>query len=196
MDTKDEALQAELIMSGGPSAGAAVLSADPPVKTERAPRRRTDAPSRIERQIDALMGLVALLGAIGIAGVIWWWGAGFTVDFLAMQSAGLKAAGWPVWIVPVVVTGIELKYWRALSNPFSPAGALVGAVLIFDIGSSFAGFIEWTAGRTLPLFTGISFPESGVKLWVLGVSAGVIFAFAPERIVRWALAELVALRKK
>jgi hypothetical protein len=190
-------LQSQLIL-GTSGAGAGAAAATLPTEQPKAERvqRRTTSPSRIEKQIDKGMNALAYLGIIGIAGLLWWWGAGFTVSFLSGLTSSIKTWGWPAWGIPVFVTMIELKLWRHMTNPFSPAGAAVGVVLLFDIGTSFAGFIAWAAGRTLPLFTGITFPSAGWPLWIIGIGLGVVFAFLPERLARWALAEFVALRKK
>jgi hypothetical protein len=194
---EEKDLQSQLILGtsgAGAGAAAATLPAESP-KPERV-QRRTAPASRLEKQIDKAMNALAYLGIIGIAVLLWWWGAGFTVNFLAGLSTSIKTWGWPAWGIPVLVTMIELKLWRHMTNPLSPAGAAVLVVLLFDIGTSFAGFTQWAAGRTLPLFTGITFPSAGWPLWIVGIGLGVVFAFLPERLSRWALAELAALRKK
>jgi hypothetical protein len=193
MDTKEaEALQAELIM-GGASSGAAILQADPPARAERTPRRRIASPATTNNSVDLAMTVFAYLGVLAIAAVLWYWGARFTLTFLSGLAPAILALGLLAWLIPAVITAVELKLWPHVTSPIARWVVFLG-ILLFDLGSSFAGFTTWAAGRTIPLFTGITFPTTGWGLWLPGVGLGMLFAFGPERLTRYAIGELNALR--
>jgi hypothetical protein len=98
------------------------------------------------------------------------------------------------WLIPAIVTAVELKLWPQASSVLIRWAVFLG-VLTFDVGSSFAGFTSWAGGRTIPLFTGFTFPSTGWGVWLPGILLGLLFAFGPERLVRYAVGELNALRK-
>lgn len=190
MDTKDQSLQSDLIMSGiaGPAAAALPVESPPP-KTQRPKRRATP---KIEGRIDLVMTVIAYLGVLGIAGGLWYVGARFTLVFLNTLAPGLATVGIIAWAIPVIITAIELTLWPH-SRTSSILWAVFLVVLTFDIGTSFAGFTQWAGGRTVPLFTGIMVPSGGWQLWALGIGCGLLFAFGPERLTRVAIGELKAI---
>ena len=175
MDTKDQSLQSDLIMSGiaGPAAAALPVESPSP-KTQRPKRRATP---KIEGRIDLVMTVIAYLGVLGIAGGLWYVGARFTLVFLNTLAPGLATVGIIAWAIPVIITAIELTLWPH-SRTSSILWAVFLVVLTFDIGTSFAGFTQWGGGW---------------QLWALGIGCGLLFAFGPERLTRVAIGELKAI---
>jgi hypothetical protein len=137
---------------------------------------------------------MAYVASLAIAGGLWAAGAFFTLVFLRGAGVPLAPAQLVAWLVPAFVSAVELKLWPARGR--SPIRALVWlGVVTFDVGASFAGLVQWGAGRRINLFTGFTLPTTGAALWVFALGAGLVFAFAPEKIGKWAGRELRALLK-
>lgn len=191
METKDETLQ-RLILDPVPAAtpagpAAIVVEAPPKPAKPRAPRRA--APAIPDGLVDLVVLAIALVGVLIVAGVLWWIGASFTLAFLHGQTASLSRLGLGQWAIPVIITAVELALWPRLSSAVA-RWVIWLAFLAFDLGTSSAGFTDWGAGRTVPLFGGITFPAGGWWLWVQGLAIGMLLAFGPERMARYALGEL------
>ena len=190
----DQALLESLMASSSQPAMVTATStaAAPPIETQQraTPKPRTK-PSIYDQTLEAM----AYIASLAIAAGLWLAGAFFTLVFL--QHANVPYIAPTVlaaWLVPAFISAIELKLWPARGR--SPYRAIIWLlVLAFDIGTSFAGLIEWGAGRQIDLFTGITLPSSGTGLWIFASGLGLTFAFAPERIGRWAIRELRTLLK-
>jgi hypothetical protein len=198
METKDQSLQTELILgtaTPSPSATAtATLPTDIRPKVVR-PKRRVVSPASYEGPIDTALTMLAYAGVLGIAGILWYFGAGFTLTFLTTLAPRIGTMGAFAWLIPAIITAVELKLWPHASSVLTRWAVFLG-VLAFDVGTSFAGFTSWAGGRTIPLFTGITFPTQGWPLWVTGAALGLLFAFGPERLTRYAISEIKALRAR
>lgn len=172
-----------------------VTPSAPAVTIERVERTES-APPRVSKKMAAAAGLydrigitLALLGSLAIATGLWWVGAYFTLRFLAGAGLKMAATDMAAWLIPATITAIEL--WL-LSRIRSNWQALVVflAVLAFDLGTSWGGFVEWGAGRHIGLFAGFTIPTEGRTLHLIAIILGLIWAFLPEKIARWAVAEL------
>ena len=169
--------------------------ASPAIRGERLdgpPRKRSASPAPLSAAYERLGRSVALLGALAVALGLWIAGAFFTLQFLARMGVPLTGLGSLQWLIPVAISAAELFFWpqrgsRALQ------GLMFLAVLTFDVGTTYAGIVELGAGRVIPLFAGIHLPAGGVGLAGLGVGCGLLFAFGPEKIGRWAVADLCTL---
>lgn len=157
------------------------------------PRRQRQ--TRQARQVSQEPGLydrvgqtAALIMALIMAFGLWFVGARFTLEFLASMGIVLASIGIAKWLIPLLVSAAELWLW--------PQGlgwqrwCIWSVVLIFDVGSSWAGFVVWASGRYVPLFQGFTLPTGGVWLHGIALALGLAFAFLPERLGRWAIGEL------
>lgn len=203
MRRRDKELQADLIL--GSAVAASSPSSTPPIDVQPAEAPVIPARPRQQRaqarakaagnSIDIALTATAYIGVILLAGLIWYLGAFYTLLFVQSIVPSVERLHLWKWSIPLIVTAIELKMW-----PKPGTAKLLWAVfvsfLIFDVGSSYSGFTGWAAGRTIPLFEGFTFPESGSALTITGIILGMVFAFAPERMVRAAAAELMTLWKQ
>lgn len=180
--------QPQPAMAAAAPAGAAA-AVDPPAQ-QRASSKPRSKPGIYDQTLEAM----AYVASLAIAGGLWAAGAFFTLIFLQGAGAPVAPAHAVAWLVPAFVSAVELKLWPARGR--SPIRALVWlGVVVFDVGASFAGLVEWGAGRRINLFTGIILPSSGAALWAFALGAGLVFAFAPEKIGKWAIRELRGLLK-
>jgi hypothetical protein len=185
VDPQDAALLADLI-------GEQPVDAVPKQTTQTTTRRIR--PSSQPSIYVKTQTSIALSFALAVAGLLWLAGAFFTLQ--ALEKFGVKLAGIGIWqwFIPIAITASELALWPRRSSARLQFVFFL-SVLLFDVGTSFAGLIQWGAGRTVPLFEGITLPSSG---WGLRIVAGIIaliFAFGPERLARWAGPELWQLWK-
>ena len=178
-----------------PAPNDVIVTPAPTIPMERAERAEA-TPSRTSKKLTAAAGLydragvtLALLGSLAIAAGLWWVGAYFTLRFLA--SAGLKMAGTDAaaWLIPMTITAIELWLLSRIRTNWQ-ALVIFLTVLAFDIGTSWGGFVAWGAGRHVSLFAGFTIPTDGRTLHLVAIVLGLIWAFLPEKIARWAVAEL------
>jgi hypothetical protein len=161
--------------------------------TQAQPRIITKPRSRAT-VYDQTLEAMAYVASLGIALALWTAGAFFTLVFL--EGAGVPVAPTQIfaWLIPAFVSAVELKLWPARGR--SPIRGLIWfSVLAFDVGTSFAGLVQWGAGRRINLFTGITLPSTGTTLWLFALGLGLLFAFAPERIGKFAVRELRTLLK-
>lgn len=186
VDPQDAALLADLI-----GEQPADLQHKPSTQTTTTKRTRPTPQPNIYTKVQTS---IALSFALLIAALLWIAGAFFTLQ--ALEQFGIKLAGIGIWqwFIPLAITASELALWPRRSSARLQFVFFI-SVLLFDIGTSFAGLIEWGAGRTFPLFEGITFPESGWRLRIIALVIALIFAFGPERLARWAGPELWQLWK-
>jgi hypothetical protein len=164
----------------------------PPAADKPTPKSERKAKRTINDLYQRLWESLAYIGSVFIAGGMWYIGASFTLQFLAglgIQTAGL---GFAAWLIPAVITAVELTLWPRLDKGWQRSLVFL-TILAFDVGSTFAGIMGVGAGQTYNLFTGIKLPQSGIALWIIAGGAGLIFAFLPEKIGRWAVKELHGL---
>lgn len=182
------ATPAQPAMATAAPAGAA---AAPAIEAQqRASSKPRSKPGIYDQTLEAM----AYVASLAIAGGLWAAGAFFTLVFLQGAGVPVSPAMALAWLAPAFISAVELKLWPARGR--SPIRALVWlGVVVFDVGASFAGLVEWGAGRRINLFTGITLPSAGAALWAFALGAGLVFAFAPEKIGKWAIRELRALLK-
>lgn len=171
-------------------------TAEAPVSVypERTKVKRRVSASQVKDAYERVGTTIALLGA-GMVGIgLWGAGAYFTLQFLSHQVPTLAGMGVWAWVIPIVITAAELFLWPRWGGRMMQLVFFLG-VLAFDVGSTYSGFVDIAAGRSIALFRGISIPQSGWVLDVLGVVAGLVCAFGPERIARWVMSDLIAIWK-
>lgn len=200
MRRRDKELQADLILGSAvatPTPSPLIeQTADIAVAPPRPRQQRAQARAKAAgNSIDLALTATAYIGVILLAGLLWYLGAFYTLLFVQSVIPSVERLQLWKWSIPLIVTAIELKMW-----PKPGTAKLLWAVfvsfLIFDVGSSYSGFTGWAAGRTIPLFEGFTFPESGPALTITGIVLGMVFAFAPERMIRAAAHELMILWKQ
>lgn len=157
------------------------------------PERTTTQPKTERKQKTSLYDKVGRTGAysgvIAIGALLWYVGAFYTLA--ALRSFGLNTASLLWWIVPVMITMIEL--W--LMPKKAQNGLLLAAfgfVLLLDVGTSWQGLTSF-AGKTLPLFGGVTLPVGGAALHITAAIIALVLAFLPEKIARAGFTELKKL---
>ena len=180
---QNDQLIADLINAPAPPAAAAE---PPPVVAIRTERR---APSLSKSLYDRAGMTLALALTLAIAAGLWAAGAFFTLSFFNSTGLRLDPRNVAAWLLPVAITAGELWLWPKVGQRWQ-AVLIFFAVLAFDVGTSWAGAVQWGAGRYIPLFAGFTLAQGGWPLHVLAVAAGLAFAFLPEKLARYGLAEL------
>ena len=156
--------------------------------------RATTKPRSKPGIYDQILEGMAYIASLAIGLALWVAGAFFTLVFLEGAGVPVAPAQALAWLIPAFVSAVELKLWPARGR--SPIRGLIWlGVLAFDVGTSFAGLVEWAGGRHINLFTGFTLPTTGTTLWLLALILGLLFAFAPERIGKFAVRELRTLLK-
>jgi hypothetical protein len=185
----DKELLADLLTTP-PTPAISVVKPAPaePPKEPRSHQPRTNKKSTYNKCMDSL----AYAGAVFIACMLWFFGASFTLEFLRWAGVNIAKLHYAQWLIPATITACELQLWPRASATWHKWAVWL-SVLAFDVGTSFAGAVQWGAGKTIPLFIGVTVPNSGTILWALALGAGLIFAFIPEKIARWAVKELVGV---
>lgn len=158
----------------------------PPPATVRTERRTSSTNKGL---YDRAGMTLALLLSLAIAAGLWAGGAFFTLSFFRSIGVHLDPRNVAAWLLPLAITAGELWLWPKVGQRWQ-AVLIFFVVLAFDVGTSWAGAVQWGAGRYIPLFTGITLAQGGWPLHVLALTAGLSFAFLPEKLTRYALAEL------
>lgn len=139
---------------------------------------------------------IAFGGAAVVGALIWYFGGLFTLDYLADtfdEIAAFVAAApwWQSWSIPVAVSAMELFLWpRRERRPhvFLIRLSLWLFILAFDILTTHRGVLPVISRQELPL------PLSAEqRLWLnhsISLVLGAAFAYLPEKIARWVLADL------
>lgn len=161
------------------------------VAAPSAPKMRTHTRTnaRIQQTYNQLGRSLALVLSCTIAIGLWLAGAYFTLTFLQGVGFTVMGAGIVVWLIPLAITAVELWLWPKTDTHWQEILMFL-TILAVDLGTSWRGFVEWGAGREIPLFTGFVIPIAGWYLHGIALVIGMILAFAPEKIGRWALSEL------
>ena len=134
-----------------------------------------------------------------MAGLIWYFSGIFTLDYLRdmfPQLAPVMAESpwWQVWLIPLSISAMELFLWphreRRLGI-FSIRLILWGAMLAFDVLTTYRGILPIVRQQDLPFVLVADWRwwlDHGTSLLI-----GAVFAYLPERTIRWVLADLWAL---
>ncbi len=155
----------------------------PAIRTER-------RPTAIGKGLYDRVGMtLALLLSLAIGAGLWLGGAFFTLSFFQSTGLQLDPRNVAAWLLPLAITAGELWLWPKAGQRWQAVLIFI-AVLAFDVGTSWAGAVAWGSGRYIPLFAGFTLAQSGWPLHVLALTSGLAFAFLPEKIARYALAEL------
>lgn len=182
---QNDQLLASLI-SAAPASPAAPVSIAPPAHQARPERR---GPSIGKGLYDRAGMTLALLLTLAIGAGLWAGGAFFTLSFFTSIGMQLDPRNAAAWLLPLAITASELWLWPRANQRWQ-AVLIFFAVLAFDVGTSWAGAVQWGSGRHIPLFAGFTLAQGGWPLHVLALTAGLSFAFLPEKLARYGLAEL------
>lgn len=128
-----------------------------------------------------------LAGLIAIA--LWAIGAHFTNIGLTAVFPFLRGLGAAIWIIPLGISMVEMRFFQR-SGLHTLIFTIVSAV---DVLTTVYGSLEWAAGRTFRIGAGVTMPESGPVLVIPITALSFALTFGPERILSWALANLVGL---
>ncbi len=189
MKEQQQAFLQDLLATPAP-AQAVATTASTVVTPERSTTRQTQ---RSKTSVyDQILESLAYIASFIIAAGLWIAGAFFTLVFLQGTGLPINGLSWGQWSIPLLVSAVELKLWPQRGR--GPQRLLVWfVVLAFDIGTSWAGLVSWGAGRHINLFSGITLPSGGAGLAIFALVLGLLFAFAPEKLGKWAVRELRAL---
>lgn len=188
-EAKPTPAAAAVVPSDLPSAAVSTIPAAPAQTSQTTTKPRSKRQANL---YDKLGQTIALVFAIALAVGIWLIGAKFTLEFLTLMGVNLVPLAMGAWLIPLAISAGELWLWPQGSSVWQ-RWAVWAAVLLFDVGSSWAGFTEWAGGRFIPLFAGFTLPSGGFALHGLALVLGLGFAFLPEKIGRWAVSELRGL---
>jgi hypothetical protein len=190
----DQAYLAQLFANPAPAAATASgdrSATEQTIRSERTTERKTSKHHDIYQQS---LESLAYIGSLLIAAGLWAAGAYFTLRFIETLGVDFMSLGVFAWAIPAIISAIELSLWPRAGRGWQRV-LVFSLVLAFDVGSSFAGVVSVGAGKTFALFNGVTLPKSGAGLWVIAIGAGLVFAFIPEKIGRWAVRELRAVWK-
>lgn len=178
-------------------------------------RTKRAAPIRMPFDVQKI-GSIAFV--VVVAGLVWWLDGFFTLQFVNGKSNWLQAMIATFhWLLPWSVTVGTLYLWPSkrkrevvarlkdawmndqLETSYQKyararKGMIIGIIfwlglLVFNIGTSTTGVVNWGAGRTIGLFGGFTLPTDGTTLRILAACIGALGAFAPEQLMKWAEAE-------
>lgn len=164
-----------------------------PVQPERTQPERTqerpqERPKRTRTSAYDKAGLsIAYVFSCCLSLLLWFAGAYFTIA--ALNAFGLHATGAAWWLLPVGITAIELWLMPRAGTRWQAVAFFV-VVLIIDILSSWYGVLDTMGGRFVPLGAGFTIPKTGAALHIGAIMVSLIFAFMPEKLARWSIAEL------
>lgn len=175
-----------------PSLPAAAAPAGRVTTTERAAPRPRARPAARSGVYDRALQTIAHLGAIAGAGLLWWIGAQFTLQFLISLGVNLTPLGLGQWLIPLTITGIELSFWPK-EGANRNLVALFMIVAGLDLITSCLGLIDLIVGRNIPRL-GITIQEN-VVVWAAAFVVAAACAFWPEKLARAGWVELRTLWK-
>lgn len=171
-----------------PAAWAPPVRETPQKQTSRQPR---PAPAMLGDLYSRLGRSMALCGFLALSSLLWYAGAFFTLSFLEHWYS-VSRLGLFQWLIPMAITTIEVFLWPRWSGfPAQWLGFL--SVLLFDVGTTVSGLMPLIAGRAVDLFGGFSLPVAGLSLYTLSIAGGLLLAYGPEKLGKWALSELYSL---
>jgi hypothetical protein len=138
---------------------------------------------------DKLGQTVAFAFGLTVSIALWAAGAYFTLRALdAVGVSGATSLVW--WLLPLGITGAEIWLMPRSSSRWQTV-ALFGLVLAVDVASSWYGVIDVLGGRSMPLGPGFTVPTTGTAVHVFAVVSALALAFLPEKLGKYAGAELL-----
>ena len=176
-----------------PLQGTAAID-QPPITLPEPPT--TTLPSKSSRPKTLRPGWYDQLGITGaytatlaLAGLLWYWGAFFTLAALTAFGVTTNNLAW--WLLPAGITLVEIWLMPRAGLGWQSVVAF-GLVLAFDISTSWYGAIDRLAGELVPLGPGFRLPNSGMALHIGVILVALALAFIPEKLGRWSVGQLVA----
>ena len=157
---------------------------------ERSPTQQTAERTRRPRLTvyDKIGMTIAYLFSLAAAAVLWWIGARFTlVAFGGFFGTSLTLLLW--WLIPIGITAIEIWLMPRRGARWQIVSIFL-VILLVDVCSSWYGTTATLGGRFVPLGTRFTVPTGGAVLHSFAIVAGIILAFIPEKLARWAASEL------
>lgn len=164
-----------------------VMLATEPMQREIAPSRPQRPKTRSNTTYDKTLESLAYIASFCIAVALWYVGAYFTLAAIAELGIATTHLAW--WLIPIAITAIELSLIGKIQEKWQSI-AIFASVLALDIASSWYGILTKLGGEFVPLGAGFTIPTTGTVLHAGAIIASLIFAFAPEKIARWAFSEL------
>lgn len=166
---------------------APAIEVPPTVPTPRDVAPRTK-PRRISTY-DKTGSTIAYIASFGLGAALWLAGAYFTI--VAARAFNIPTGPF-IWLLPLAITTVELWLMPRRGVGWQSV-AIFLVILGFDVLTSWYGLVEVMAGRRLPLGAGWTVPQGGAALHVGAIILGLGFAFLPEKLGRWAAAEVWGL---
>ncbi len=178
-----------------PAAQAVGYAPAAPAQEKAAPRpasrpTRKAPPAFVGDLYSRLGRSIALLGFTLLSGFLWYAGAYFTLAFLERWYP-VSSLGLAQWLIPLAITATEIFLWPQRAS--WPQRIGFWSVLLFDIGTTYSGLLPLIAGRRVDIFGSHVIPEAGAVLYAIGILSGLLLAYGPEKLGKWALSELYAL---
>lgn len=163
------------------------MLATEPIQREQAPSRPQRPKPKSNTTYDKTLESLAYVASFCIAAALWYVGAYFTLAAIAELGIATTHLAW--WLIPLAITAIELSLIEKIKGGWQSI-AIFASVLALDIASSWYGIVTKLGGEFVPLGAGFSIPTTGTVLHAGAIIASLIFAFAPEKIARWAFSEI------
>lgn len=142
---------------------------------------------------------LALLGSGGIAALMWYYGGGFTLDYLRNHIAWFVSfftgrPPWLQWLVPACISAAELFLWPNKEyrwRIFAIRLVLWLLFLGFDVMTTYVGTYPWVRNWTWNTWI-IDGPIPYRKTFdiLVTIEIGLAIAYLPEKIARWVLGDL------
>jgi hypothetical protein len=160
-----------------------------PQEPQRKPRRASTKPQGL---YDHIGQTIAYSFAVTVSVALWAAGAWFTLA--ALQAFGMNTSNLAWWLLPIGITGIEIWLMPSVSTRWQTF-IMFCLILAVDVASSWYGVIDFFAGKHMPFGPGFTVPTSGIALHIFAVVASLMLAFAPEKLGKYAGAELLKVWK-
>jgi hypothetical protein len=140
---------------------------------------------------------VALLVAGALGGLMWYFASGFTLAYLRTFQGFAAFFGdhWTQWFVPIGISAGELFLWPQKEyrvRVWALRMVLWLLVLGFDIVTTNFGVSPWIDSWIWNAWIQDTAQLPYRLIWnlLVGLEIGLAFAYLPEKILRWVLADL------
>lgn len=175
-----------------PLQGAATTD-QPPITLPEPPTASLNKPPRSKPLRPGWYDQLGITGAyaatLALSGLLWYWGAFFTLAALTAFGITTNNPAW--WFLPAGITLVEIWLMPRAGLGWQSVVAFV-LVLAFDISTSWYGAIDRLAGELVPLGPGFRLPTGGIALHIGVILVALALAFIPEKLGRWSVGQLVA----